>query len=256
VSQAIVEIERFCAFSLILTTDEVSVSIIGVLMEKKNYFFVLGQYTLTTLLLRWAKFHYERYLTDQRSNVKVNENEWRNLSVAIILSVVALEAFLNEMSFIALNRKSKLFDENEKLTLMGKKSRGKKYSLIHDRLFRFLKIKSKKWRYLSVEEKLTGVVTIVTGKDFPKGGDGSFLGDLNILIGCRNRLVHYRSKKSLPKILSDASDIAIDVIPSIFCEIAGKCNSDPSQVVKKVVSEIGKLGYSLPDSTKRALSFI
>ena len=53
--------------------------------------------------------------------------------------------------------------------------------------------------------------------------------------------------------LSDASDIAIDVIPSIFSEIEGICNFDPSQTVKKVISEIGELGYPLPDSTKRAL---
>jgi hypothetical protein len=165
--------------------------------------------------------------------------------------VVALEAFLNEMSFIALKQKSKPFDENEKLILKGQKSRGEKYSLIHDRLLRFFKIRSKKRRRLSLEEKLIEFVKIVTRKDFPKVGDGSFRENLKILIDCRNRLVHYRSKKSVPITLSDASDIAIDVIPSIFSEIAGKCNFDPSQTVREVILEIGKLGYPLPESTRR-----
>lgn len=224
--------------------------------RRTNDYFVLGQYTPVTFLLKWVNFHYKRYLIDQRSSSKVNENEWRNLSVAIILSIVALEAFLNEMSFIALKQKSKLFDENEKLILMGQKGRGEKYSRIRNRLLRFFKIRIRKGRRLSLEEKLKEFVKIVTRKDFPKGGDGSFQENLKILIGCRNLLVHYRPKKSIPMTLSDASDIAIDVIPSIFSEIAGKCNFDPSQTVREVILEIGKLGYRLPDSTRRALTCI
>jgi len=224
--------------------------------RKRNYFCVLGQFTLTTLLLKWARLHYKRYQTDQKSSINVNENEWRNLSVAVIFSVTGLEAFLNEMSFIALKQKSKPFNESEKLILKGQKNKGGKYSLIHDRLLRFFKIGSKKRRRLSLEEKLVEFVKIVTSKDFPKGKDVSFREDLEILIGCRNRLVHYRLKKSVSMKLSDTSDIAIDVIPSIFSEIAEKCNFDPSQTVKKVVLEIGKLGYPLPESTKRALSSI
>lgn len=222
--------------------------------EKKKYYLVLGQYTVSTHLLKWAKFHYERYQRDQRSNIKVNENKWRNLSVAIILSVVALEAFLNEMSFIALRQKSKPFDEDEKLVLMGQRGSGKKYSLIHNRLLRFFKIRRRKGRRLSLEEKLKEFAKIVTRKDFPKGEDVSFQKNLEILIGCRNHLVHYRPKESIPMALSHTSDIAIDVISSIFSEIAGKCNFDPSQTIREVILEIGKLGYRLPDSTRRALT--
>jgi hypothetical protein len=182
---------------------------------------------------------------DETRNKTIAQNRWRNISLAVILSIIALETFLNEMAVLALRECPSPFNDDERSVLMEKYRNAKGEEI---------------QRYLSTEDKLLEFTKLITKKDFQKGGAGSYWEKLKVLIKLRNRLVHHRIEEVIPITIEMLSGIpstdgkpVIDGIPSIFSAVEEKLNFNPADIIKQIIIEIEKLGYPLLSSVKRDL---
>jgi len=145
--------------------------------------FIPGQFTHTITFLKWATHYFRLYQKDETRNKTIDQNRWRYISLTVILSVIALETFLNEMAVLALGKSPSPFNDDERLVLMEKyrDAGGKEIQ-----------------RYLSTEVKLVKFIKLITKKDFKKGGAGSYREKLKVLIRLRNRLIHHRIEELIP----------------------------------------------------------
>ena len=207
--------------------------------------FIPGQFTHAMTFLRWARHYFGLYQMGETGNKTIDQNRWRNISLAVILSMIALETFLNEMAALALRKCPSTFDEDDRLMLM-EKYRNEKGEEIQ--------------RYLPTEDKLIEFTKLITKKDFPKEGAGSYWEKLKVLIKLRNRLVHHRIEELIPITIEALSGIpstnekpVIDGIPSIFSAVEERLNFNPADIIKQIIIEIEKLGYPLLSSVKRNL---
>ena len=88
--------------------------------------FIPGQFTHAMTFLRWARHYFGLYQMGETGNKTIDQNRWRNISLAVILSMIALETFLNEMAALALRKCPSTFDEDDRLMLMEKYRNEKK----------------------------------------------------------------------------------------------------------------------------------
>lgn len=207
--------------------------------------FIPGQFTHALTFLRWARHYFGLYQMDETGNKTIDQNRWRNISLTVILSMIALETFLNEMAILALRECPSPFNDGERLILL-EKYRNKKGEEIQ--------------RYLSTEDKLIRFTKLITKRDFPKEGAGSYRKKLRTLIKFRNKLVHHRVEDFIPISMEMLSGIpsmnakpVIDGIPSIFSAVEEGIDFDPADTIKQIIIEIEKLGYPLLSSVKRNL---
>lgn len=213
--------------------------------EKTTGWFVLGQFAHSAYFLEWAKSHYRlfREIHDIQSS-QLPQEALEQISLAVILSVMALEAFLNEMAFLELNNpETKLTDPDKELI------RGQ--------------IESGNRGYWSIEEKICKFTEILVKQKFPKGGGGSLWEKLTRLLKYRKALVHFTpdgpteiglgSGFVMKSGVQTTADIEISCTPVLFHQIANDCDFDPSVAAKDTITSIESAGYRLPDSLKRAL---
>lgn len=207
--------------------------------------FIPGQFTHTITFLKWARHYFRLYQMDETRNKTIDQNRWRNISLTVILSVIALETFLNEMAVLALRECPGPFNDDERLVLL-EKYRNEKDEEIQ--------------KYLSTEVKLMKFTKLITKKDFPKEGASSYRKKLRTLIKFRNKLVHHRVKDFIPITMDMLSGIpsvnakpVIDGIPSIFSAVEEGIDFNPAEIIKQIIIEIEKLGYPLLPSVKRDL---
>lgn len=182
---------------------------------------------------------------DEAGNKTIDQNRWRNISLTVILSMIALETFLNEMAVLALRECPSPFNDDERL-ILSEKYRNEKGEEIQ--------------RYLSTEDKLIRFTKLITKKDFPKEGAGSYRKKLRTLIKFRNKLVHHRVEDFIPITMEMLSGVpsmngkpVIDGIPSIFSAVEKGIDFNPADIIKQIIVEIEKLGYPLLSSVKRDL---
>ena len=195
--------------------------------------FAPGQFTHAMTFLRWATLYFRLYQTDEARDKKNDQNRWRNISLAVVLSIIGLETFLNEMAILALRKCPSPFNDDERLILLEK--------------YRNEKDEVKK-RYRFTENKLKKFTKLITKKDFPKEEAGSYWEKLRTLIEFRNRLVHHRVKDFIPitmemlgGIPSTNRESVIDGIPSIFSAIEERIDFNPADIIKQIIIEIEKL---------------
>jgi hypothetical protein len=206
------------------------------------WYFPLGQFEHSKFFLKWGKSHYEsfRKMHDRQSD-QFQEKAFEQLTLAIILSVMGLEAFLNEMAFLALeNPDSKLTDEEKKCL----KNNG---------------------RGLPIKQKVCKFTEIVVKQKCLRGC--SSWGKLDLLVDCRNFLIHSKhlNRENIYDIPFDdgcrvmkndtriPEDITIRTIPVLFHQAVEYFNFDPSEVVKDIITGIEQAGYPLPESFKDVL---
>jgi len=210
--------------------------------------FAPGQFTHAMTFLRWATLYFRLYQTDEARDRKIDQNQWRNISLAVVLSIIGLETFLNEMAILALRKSPSPFNDDERLILL-EKHRNKKGE--------------EKQRYLSTENKLKKFTKLITKKDFPKEEAGSYWEKLRTLVEFRNRLVQHRVEDFIPITMEMLAGIpptngkpVIDGIPSIFSAIEERIDFNPADTIKQIIIEIEKLGYPLLSSVRRDLEQI
>lgn len=194
-----------------------------------------GHFAHATTFLKWAKHYYKLYQEDQLSNQPMTETRQRNISLAVILSITALEAFLNEMAVLALKQQPSQFCEQDVLTLSEQRrnTEGKKVP-----------------KYLFPEGKLKKFTKIILQKEFPKENAWVQFTQLNTL---RKKLIHCRTDDFIP---ISISDLNLNAIPSVFSEVEETLNFDPSQTIKQLILRIEQLGYPLTSNAKAAIQQI
>ncbi len=216
--------------------------------EETAGWFVLGQFAHSAYFLKWAKSHYGsfRRIHDKQSS-QLHQEAFEQISLAVILSVMALEAFLNEMAFLELNNPETKLNDQEKEVIRGQ-------------------IESGHLGYWPIEDKICKFTKILVKQKFPKGGGGSFWEKLTRLVKYRKDLVHFSPDGPTEIVLSPGfamksgvpteADIAISCTRVLFQQIADYCDFDPSDVAKEIITAIENAGYRLPDSLKHALARI
>lgn len=216
--------------------------------EEITGWFVLGQFSHTAFFLEWAKSHYRSFsnLHDKTSN-RFHQKAFEQIALAVVLSVMALEAFLNEMAFLTLGNPQAKLTEQEKKALRQQ-------------------IENGHHGYWPIEDKICKFTEILVKQKFPKGGGGSFWEKLTRLLKYRKALVHFTPDGPTEIVLGPgfemksgvptAADIAISCTRVLFHQIADYCDFDPSVVAKDTITAIESAGYRLPDFLKRALARI
>jgi hypothetical protein len=216
--------------------------------EETAGWFVLGQFAHSAYFLKWAKFHYRsfRKIHDKQSS-QLHQEALEQISLAVILSVMALEAFLNEMAFLELNNPETKLTDQEKELLRGQ-------------------IESGHRGYWPIEDKICEFTKILVKQKFAKGGGGSFWEKLTRLVKYRKVLVHFSPDRPTELVFSPGvvmksgvpteADVTISVTPVVFHQIVDDCDFDPSEVAKDTITAIENAGYRLPDSFKNALARI
>jgi hypothetical protein len=216
--------------------------------EETAGWLVLGKFAHSAYFLKWAKSHYKsfRKINDKQSS-QLHLEVWEQISLAIILSVMALEAFLNEMACLELNNPQAKLTEGDKKTLRQQ-------------------IENGHCGYWPIEDKICKFTEILVKQKFPKGGGGSFWEKLTRLVKYRKMLVHFSPDSSTKFVFPGGfvmkngvpteADISISVTPVVFHQIVDNCDFDPSEVAKDTIIAIENAGYRLPDSFKNALARI
>jgi len=215
-----------------------------------KYHFPLGQFQHCRYFLEWAKSHYKsfRKIYDKQGP-PFQPKSFEEISLAVILSVMALEAFLNEMAVHALKNSPNKLTEQDKERLKRQTESGQ-------------------CSYWSIKVKLSEFTKMVVGKNFPKGRADSHWANLRRLLRYRNDLVHlspdssddlslgwgYRVQKNGGLIKED--NIMISGTQMVFRRVAENCDFDPSTAVKGIITNIVNLGYKLDTSFKDALTSI
>jgi hypothetical protein len=197
--------------------------------------FVPGHFAHATIFLKWAKHYYKLFQGNQLSNQPINESRYRNVSLAVILSITALEAFLNEMAVLALKQQPPPFCEQDALTL-SEQRRNKEGKIVP--------------HYLFPERKLREFTKIIMKKEFP---NGKIFDQFKHLNAFRKKLIHCRTDDFIP---ISVSNLNLNAIPSVFSEVEENLNFDPSEIIKQVILQIEKIGYPLTSNAKATIQQI
>jgi hypothetical protein len=194
-----------------------------------------GHFAHATTFLKWARHYYKLFQGNRLSNQPITENRWRNVSLAVILSITALEAFLNEMAVLALKQQPSPFCEQDVLTLSDQR-RNKEGKIVP--------------HYLFPEKKLREFTKIIVKKEFPNGKVFDQFKQLNAF---RKKLIHCRTDDFIP---ISISNLNLNAIPSVFSEVEENLDFDPSEIIKQVILQIEKIGYPLTSNAKATIQQI
>lgn len=197
--------------------------------------FVPGHFAHATMFLKWAKHYYKLFQGNQLSNQPITDSRYRNVSLSVILSITALEAFLNEMAVLALRQWPSPFCEQDALTLSEQRSNREGKIVRH---------------YLFPEKKLREFTKIILKKEFPSG---KVLDQFKELNDFRRKLIHCKTDDFIP---ISISDLNLNAISSVFSEVEENLYFDPSEIIKQVILQIEKIGYPLTSNAKRTIQQI